>query len=206
MALELFERVSSPLVRGRSFFGTRTCIGERGLGFRQRLACVVASLLRAPQRSLCALGNATCLRLGAPGRLQVRGSFAPCLGKAPFGVARGGFARRPWLPGAAPPRRRAGDGSVCAEADVAKLSVKAAVLGLRACVLVERRGVKRVGHALEHRRRQLMPFGAQQAARSLKEPGDRCALALARLAQGTRVTAPGEEIRLRPLKRIAGIK
>jgi hypothetical protein len=95
---------------------------------------------------------------------------------------------------------------VCAEADVAKLSVKAAVLDLRACMPVERRGVKRVGHALEHRRRELMPFGAQQAARSLEELGDRCALALARLAQGNRVAAPGKEIRLRPLKRIAGIE
>jgi hypothetical protein len=35
VALELFERASSPLVCDRSFFGTRTCIGERGFGFPQ---------------------------------------------------------------------------------------------------------------------------------------------------------------------------
>jgi hypothetical protein len=110
-------------------------------------------LLRALQRSICALGNATGFGLGAPGRLQALGSDALCFARAPFGLARGGFARRPWLPGTTPTRCPAGDGCVCAEADVAKLSVTAAVLDLVACVLVERRGMKRVGHAREHRRR-----------------------------------------------------
>jgi len=51
-----------------------------------------------------------------------------------------------------------------------------------------------------------MPFGGQQPTRSLDELGDRYALALARLAQGTRLAPSGEEIRLRPRKRIPSIE
>ena len=51
-----------------------------------------------------------------------------------------------------------------------------------------------------------MSFGGQQPARSLDERGDRCALALARLAQDTRLAPSGEEIGLGPRKRIPGIE
>jgi hypothetical protein len=190
----------------RGFFGPRGSITERGFVFRQRVGCVVTSLLRALQRPAGALGEATGFRLGAPGRLRAIGSFALCLGRGTFRVATGSFARGAWLSGDAPARCPGADALVCAEADVAKLSVEAAILDPHACTLVERRGVKRLRHSLKDRGRQLMPFGGQQPTRSLDELGDRCALALARLAQGTRLAQSGEEIRLGPRKRIPSIE
>ena len=149
LALEVFACVSCSLMCGRGFFGPRASIAERGFGFRQRVGCVVTSLLRALQRPARALGKAAGFRLGAPGRLRALGSFAPCSGSGTLRVAPGGFARGAWLPVAAPARHPRADAKVCAEADVAKLSVEAAVLDPRACTLVERRGVKGLRHSLK---------------------------------------------------------
>jgi hypothetical protein len=134
---------------GRGFFGPHASIAERGFGFRQRVGCVVTSLLRALQRPARALGNATGFRLGAPGRLGALGSFTLCLGRGTFGIATSSFAQGAWLPAAAPARRPGANALLCAETDVAKLSVEAAVLDPRACTLVERRGVKRLRHSLK---------------------------------------------------------
>ena len=129
---------------GLGFLGSRASIAERGFGFRQRVGCVVTSLLRALQCPARALGMATGVRLGAPGLLRALGSFPLCLGCATFRVVRGSFARGSRLSGAAPARCPGADAKVCAEADVAKLSVEAAILDPRTGVLVERRGMKRL--------------------------------------------------------------
>jgi hypothetical protein len=191
-ALEVFACASCSLICDRGFFGPRVSIAERGFGLRQQVGCVVASLLRTLQRPARALVEATGFRLGAPGRLRALGSFALCLGCGTFTVVAGSFARGGWLAGAAPARCPGTDALVCAEADVAKLSVEAAVLDPRAGTLVERRGVQRRRHSLKDRRRQLVPFGGQQPGRSFDELRDRCALALARFAQGTRLAPSGE--------------
>ena len=123
LALEVFACVSCSLMCDRGFFGPRACIAERGFGFRQRVGCVVTSLLRALQRPARTLGKTTGFRLGAPGRLRALGSFALCLGGGTFGIATGSFARGAWLPAAATGRRPGTDALVCAETDVAKLFV-----------------------------------------------------------------------------------
>jgi hypothetical protein len=78
VALELFAGVSCSLICDRGFFGLRACIAEPRFGFRQRVSCVVTSLLRALQRPVSLLGEPAGFRLGATGRLRALGSFAPC--------------------------------------------------------------------------------------------------------------------------------
>ena len=123
LALEVFACVSCSLMCDRGFFGPRASIAQLGFGLRERVGCVVTSLLRALQRPARTLGKTTGFRLGAPGRLRALESFALFFGRGTFGIATGSFARGAWLPAAAAGRRPGTDALVCAETDVAKLFV-----------------------------------------------------------------------------------
>ena len=73
-----------------------------------------------------------------------------------------------------------------------QLAREAAIGHLGPGVAVERSGVKGFTHALEHRRRQLVPLGAEQSACGVAEQVDRGSLALRRFPEALRVAAPLE--------------
>ncbi len=149
---------------------------HRRFGSRQRLLGLVAPLLRRAQRLHGAFGCAT----------RLSGDPLRCLA---LPIARGPGDRR---------RRVAGT-----DPDVLQLALEAAVRDLRAGVGIERRGVQRVAHALEHRRRQLVPLRAEQATRGLGQRVHGFALAIGRLTQAVSVAATGEQLRLRFLEAVA---
>ena len=87
---------------------------------------------------------------------------------------------------------------------MAQLALEAAMAHLLARVLVERRGMQSLGHAVDDRGAELHALGAQQTAGGLDQPVDGGPLAVSGRAQGAAVAAARQELGLGVAQGIAG--